>query len=345
MENLTKLFEKIVEKVWGFETVICNNTHYCSKILYLHPHYQSSLHFHSVKNEVFHCIKGIVLVETAKLNIGKHYDIEGELQRHILMPHKQIEIPAELAHRFTAIITDSALMETSSFHADCDSYRLEKSRELSTQEIKDLNDYFLSTIKEKNMKKAVFFDRDGTLTHNNRSKKGGSYYVLSPDQLEWIDGSMELLQMFKDQAYHVFVITMQNCIKEGKITLEMADQIMQKMCKDADGLIDDYKICQSIEETDESKALSKMRAIMQLAAQYDIDLSESIAIGDTNGDCLSARKANVKTVYQIILPFGDKESELADKHYKSLLDLHADLVFNRITGGYIKPEGVSITHD
>jgi D-glycero-D-manno-heptose 1,7-bisphosphate phosphatase len=335
---INKLFENVVEKVYGGEFWIANNHNHCSKILYLYPHYQSSLHFHGIKSEKFYVVKGIVQIETVPVKIGRHYDIDGEIERHILMPNQSIDIPVNLAHRFTAIIDDTALLEISTFHDDWDSYRLDKSRELSTQEIKELNAYLLSTVKDKKtMKKAVFADRDGTLSKNNRSHKGAPYYVLAPDQLEWIDGGIELLEEFKEQGYMIFVITMQNCIKEGKITLDMAKTIMGKMMES--NLIDNYKICQSVEETDESKALSKMQAIMQLSAQYDIDVTQSISIGDTHGDCLASKKASVGTIFQIVLPYGDPASPLADKTYKALIDLHADFVFNKITGGFI-PEGV-----
>ncbi len=183
--------------------------------------------------------------------------------------------------------------------------------------------------------RCVIFDKDGTLIHNNRSKNGGHYYIKNPDDSEWVDGALELLELFRDGGYKIYLITMQNWIK-AKDDFCMMKAVMNKIM--GCNLIDDYKICQSIEETDESKALSKMQAIMQLSAQYDIDIMQSIGIGDTHSDMLAYQKANLGISYQIVLPYGDPASDLADKMYRSLIDLHADFVFNRLTGGLFQKE-------
>lgn len=191
--------------------------------------------------------------------------------------------------------------------------------------------------------RAVIFDKDGTLIHNNRSKKGGHYYILKPEQIEWIDGAPELLELLHEEGYKILVVTMQNWIKTDK-DHRLAVDIMEAMLHDPNcyvaDYVDDYLICASLYETDESKAECKANAILMWALENDIDLTESMAIGDAISDMMAYRKAGVGLIYQIVLPFGDQASELADKTYRSLLDLVCDAAFNKITGGYLPKESL-----
>jgi len=71
--NIAKInsTRKIVRKEWGFEDWIINSETYnfCGKRLVLKKGYQSSIHYHEIKNEVFYISKGIVLMEINRKKI------------------------------------------------------------------------------------------------------------------------------------------------------------------------------------------------------------------------------------------------------------------------------------
>ena len=104
---------KIVPKVWGEERHIVNNDKYCGKILILNKGWRCSLHFHKIKLETFHCLKGLV-------------GLELEEAYNILMPGDTIDIPVGNYHRFTGL-EDSQILEISTHDDVADNHRKEES--------------------------------------------------------------------------------------------------------------------------------------------------------------------------------------------------------------------------
>jgi histidinol phosphatase-like enzyme len=170
------------------------------------------------------------------------------------------------------------------------------------------------------LNRACIFDVDGVIRVNNAVRKNGPYYTLDYSQVEYIDGIFSAHKLLQDAGYKIFWVTMQNCIKEGKITEQTVHDILIKMVADfkcMDIYIDDYQICQSKEENDESKAQSKCEAVQKLAMVYSIDLSKSIGIGDRRGDIEAYDLAGVGKTIQALLPFGDKLHPNAYDSYKN----------------------------
>jgi mannose-6-phosphate isomerase-like protein (cupin superfamily) len=59
--------EVIVEKLWGQERILHNDSKYCMKELTINPGFKSSMHRHIVKEETFLVVAGIALVEFDKM--------------------------------------------------------------------------------------------------------------------------------------------------------------------------------------------------------------------------------------------------------------------------------------
>lgn len=110
-----------VDKVWGFEQVICNTEHYCSKFLHVKPGMQCSLHYHKMKDETFFVLGGDVF-----LTVG---DNGAELREG-----ERVRIPPGTQHRF-ASRKGCILVETSTHHDDADVVRLEPSGPISIPEL------------------------------------------------------------------------------------------------------------------------------------------------------------------------------------------------------------------
>lgn len=99
---------QIVPKVWGEEHWLVNED-YCGKRLMVKKGYQCSIHYHKLKDETFHLVKGKIILE---LNGNKIIMNAGESQR--VKPGEK--------HRFIGL-EDSELIEFSTNHRDDDSYR------------------------------------------------------------------------------------------------------------------------------------------------------------------------------------------------------------------------------
>jgi histidinol phosphatase-like enzyme/mannose-6-phosphate isomerase-like protein (cupin superfamily) len=159
--------------------------------------------------------------------------------------------------------------------------------------------------------------------------------------VEYIDGIFSAHKLLQDAGYKIFWVTLQNCIKEGKITEQAVHDILIKMVADfkrMDIYIDAYRICQSKEENDESKAQSKCEAIQKLAMVYSIDLSKSIGIGDRRGDIEAYDLAGVGKTIQALLPFGDKLNPNAGYFYEENLVAEIwKILHEHQFGGYFPP--------
>jgi rfaE bifunctional protein kinase chain/domain len=101
------------EKKWGYEEWIVNldGAGYCGKKLVLNKGYQCSIHHHKEKDEVFYINKGFVLMI-----------IDGK--EHFMKPESRVRIEPGTKHRFIGL-TNSEIIEISSFHQEEDSYREE----------------------------------------------------------------------------------------------------------------------------------------------------------------------------------------------------------------------------
>ena len=115
------MVEKIVQKEWGRELWIVNNSFYCGKILELSKGFRCSMHYHKDKTETFHLLDGLVFMELDNQKyfmgdeIGEGIDFENTLH-----------IEPGVKHRFTGL-KDSRILEFSTHHEDADSYRDEVS--------------------------------------------------------------------------------------------------------------------------------------------------------------------------------------------------------------------------
>jgi len=101
---------KTVNKVWGREKWIVNCPDYCGKLLLVHKGASSSLHYHPKKKETFYVLEG-----KARLTVGN---------KEVSTP---ITIEPNTPHRFYGI-TDTVILEVSTFHSDDDVVRMEESQ-------------------------------------------------------------------------------------------------------------------------------------------------------------------------------------------------------------------------
>lgn len=109
-------YQTVVEKVWGRELWITNNELYCAKVLCLNPGYESSYHYHPVKDETFHVLDG-----SCVLNLNGTEQVLGR--------GATVRIAPSIPHSFwTEEETGCKILEISTTHADSDVVRLRESR-------------------------------------------------------------------------------------------------------------------------------------------------------------------------------------------------------------------------
>ena len=171
----------------------------------------------------------------------------------------------------------------------------------------------------------INLDRDGVINHNNRSKLDGPYYTLTPEQFIWFEGSLEAIVKIQKMGYKIHIVTSQNCISEGLITIEEVDKIHDKMNQDivdAGGEIITVSTIYGVKEDTRARAEAKAQAIIDFGKENKVlDLSKCWMVGDTEGDVIAGKLAGCKTVH-VELDYtseNDKHVPSADIHVKNLL--------------------------
>ena len=158
----------------------------------------------------------------------------------------------------------------------------------------------------KNKQKAIFLDRDGTI-----NKYVG--FLTKPEQFELLPGVAEAIKMINKSGYLTIVITNQPVIARGDCTWEELQQIHDKMETELGkegAFLDAIYICPHHKdkgfegERPEYKFDCECRKpkpglLLQAAKDFNIDLSQSIMIGDSENDRLAGERAGCKSSFII----------------------------------------------
>jgi D,D-heptose 1,7-bisphosphate phosphatase len=158
----------------------------------------------------------------------------------------------------------------------------------------------------RNSQKAIFLDRDGTI-----NKFVG--FLTKPEEFELIPGVAEAIGQINRSGYLVIVVSNQPVIARGDCTFEELQTIHNKMetelGKEGD-FIDAIYFCPHhpdkgfVGERPEYKIDCDCRKpkpgmLLQAAKDWNIDLSESYMIGDSERDVEAGRNAGVKRSIKI----------------------------------------------
>lgn len=145
------------------------------------------------------------------------------------------------------------------------------------------------------MQKTLFLDRDGVI---NVEKD----YLYKIEDFEFINGIIELCRYYQDNGYKIFVVTNQSGIARNyyteddfsKLTIWMVNEFKKNS-------IDIIKVYHCPHHPDISGECScrKPHAGMLLEAkdEFDVDLSNSIIIGDKERDIEAGLNAGLKETY------------------------------------------------
>ena len=154
-----------------------------------------------------------------------------------------------------------------------------------------------------NKQKAIFLDRDGTINELIP-------FLSNAEDFRLLPGVSEAIKMINSSEYLCIVITNQPIIARGESTVENLEDIHKKMetLLGKDGAyIDGLYYCPHHPdkgfkgEIPELKINCKCRKpqigmLLKASEDYNIDLSESIVIGDSTLDIKMAENAGIKSI-------------------------------------------------
>lgn len=148
------------------------------------------------------------------------------------------------------------------------------------------------------MVKAAFFDRDGTININL-----GHVYRIQ--DLEFVEGTPEIIKKYNDNNILVIVITNQAGIAKKMYTEEdmhkFNNYLNKKLKEDYGAHIDAFYFCKHHPDyTGECECRKPKEGLfLKAASDFNIDLEKSVMYGDKDSDRVAALNAGIKEFHLI----------------------------------------------
>ena len=151
--------------------------------------------------------------------------------------------------------------------------------------------------------KAFFLDRDGTI-----NKYVG--FLRNIDEFELIPGVADAIRKINESGYLAIVVTNQPVIARGEVTVEELNEIhnkMERLLGEQGAYIDAIYYCPHHPDKGFEGEIPELKIncdcrkpkpgmLLQAAKDFNIDLSKSVMIGDSENDMEAGRAAGCKTV-------------------------------------------------
>lgn len=163
------------------------------------------------------------------------------------------------------------------------------------------------------MKKAVFLDRDGVINEvlTDRVK-----FVNKPHELYFLPGVPEAIKKLNTFFDFVFVVTNQGGVGLGFMKEAQLNKIHDHMVvelKKEGATIHDVAYCPHKPKAGCACRKPNSKLIVDLSKKFNIELSQSYMVGDTDTDIIAGKKAGTKGV------FLGKSDPLADAVFPDLI--------------------------
>lgn len=160
--------------------------------------------------------------------------------------------------------------------------------------------------------KALFLDRDGVINIDYG-------YVYQIEKFEFTKGIFDLLRLFLDKGYLLFIVTNQSGIGRSYyseedfqlLTLWMLDEFKRENIK-----IMSVEHCNHAPEENCACRKPQIGMVENILAQYEIDLENSWLIGDKQSDIDLAINSNIKHSIAI----GERKIENSSFSFKTILE-------------------------
>jgi D-glycero-D-manno-heptose 1,7-bisphosphate phosphatase len=167
------------------------------------------------------------------------------------------------------------------------------------------------------MNRAIFLDRDGVLNHAP-VKNGVPQSPRTISEIEILPHVLESIQYFKARGFTNVVITNQPDVSRGKAPKNLLESVHNHILAECD-LVHSY-ICWHDDEDRCQCRKPEPGLIFEAAKDLDIDLGNSILVGDRWKDINAGNKAGVKTFF-IDRKYQEKSPEPPFETIESLYEL------------------------
>ena len=176
-----------------------------------------------------------------------------------------------------------------------------------------------------NAKRAVFLDRDGTLNPDPG-------YIDSPDKIAPFSYSAHSIRRLSDSGRLVVIVTNQSGVARGLFdekTLRGINAHLVRLLESEGGHIDGLYYCPHYPQSDSSETeylrdcdcrKPKPGLLLRAAADLEIDLAQSVVIGDRYLDVEIAHAVGAQSIL-VLTGWGKRELDFESQSWPRMPDL------------------------
>jgi histidinol-phosphate phosphatase family protein len=158
--------------------------------------------------------------------------------------------------------------------------------------------------------KAAFLDRDGTIIEEKD-------FIKTPDQIEFVPGSIDAIKMLRNLGYKIVVISNQSGIGRGILTEKMVAEVNRSFLdslRDQGAPADALYFCPHHPDDNCDCRKPKTGMIEQAVKELRLDLKNAVVVGDKLADVKLGKNIGATTVL-VLTGYGRKVlDELTDSN-------------------------------
>lgn len=166
---------------------------------------------------------------------------------------------------------------------------------------RDVENGIVAARRSDRRQRAVFLDRDGTLN----KEKG---YITSPDEIELLPGAAEAVRLINDSGMLAVLVTNQPQIARGELTFDGLEKIharLEMLLSESGAYLDAVYFCPHHPDRGFDGEIAELKIncecrkpkdgmLRRAARDFNIDLSQSYMIGDSEKDFSAGMSAGCK---------------------------------------------------
>ncbi len=155
------------------------------------------------------------------------------------------------------------------------------------------------------MRRAVFLDRDGTIT-----EEGDWCVKVDPPRL--MPGALEALRRLQEAGYLLFVVTNQSGVARGHYTeqdVRTFHRRLEGLCAEGGVRFEEIAYCPHLPDEGCNCRKPDTRWLADAATRYDVDLEQSYVVGDQTTDVAMGLRNGCRTIL-VQTGFGGRDGKL-----------------------------------
>lgn len=142
--------------------------------------------------------------------------------------------------------------------------------------------------------RAVFLDRDGVI-NRVMIREGRPYPPSTIEEFEYLPGVVEGMKMLRTAGFRLIIVTNQPDVGKGLQARDLVEAMHERLRRQL--RVDGIKVCCHVDQDGCFCRKPKPGLLLEAAREWDLDLAQSVMVGDRWRDIEAGKAAGCKTIW------------------------------------------------